>query len=140
MVETWVTYAFIGLFFYFLVNFLLKFVSHENPITVSLILYAAAAFLMLAILARGAEFKITPRSTVIAALIGLFSAVGTVFAIKSINLAPNPGYSAAIYSANFVLVTAASILAFGSPLTAKKNVRHPSNTNRTNPSEHLNDR
>lgn len=113
----WVIYAFVGFIAYFFTNFLFKFVASENPLVVALILYAAAAISMLVILLPKMDFAIGGRSIAIAALIGIASVVGTVFAIKSINLAPNPGYSTAIFSANFVLLTIVSVWAFGSSLS-----------------------
>lgn len=120
MIETWVIYAFMGFIGYFFVNFLFKFVSSENPFMISLVLYGAAAVSMFLISATKMDFSITTRSLIIAILIGICSVIGTVFGLKSIKLAPNPGYSAAIYSANFVLLTIISIFAFGSSLTITK--------------------
>ncbi len=116
MVETWVIYAFIGFLGYFFVNFLFKYVSSENPLLVSLILYGAAALSMLLFLVPQMQFSISMKAVLIAIIIGICSVTATVFALKSIELAPNPGYSGAIYSANFVLVTLISVLVFGSSL------------------------
>ncbi len=120
MVETWVIYAFIGFIGYFFVNFLFKFVSSENPLMISLILYGTAAISMLVLLAPKMQFALSTKAIIIAAIIGISSVVATVFALKSIALAPNPGYSGAIYSANFVLVTLISVLVFGSSLSLVK--------------------
>ncbi len=46
--------------------------------------------------------------------------MATVFALKSIKIAPNPGYSVAIYSANFVLLAVISVLVFKSELNLIK--------------------
>jgi len=120
--EAWVLYAFLGFAGYFFVNLLFKFVSSDNAFLVSLILYATAAAAMLLLLAPkgGAGFAISYSSAAIAAAIGLASVTATVFALKSVEAAPNPGYSAAIYSANFVLVAFVSVLVFGAPLTGMK--------------------
>ena len=120
MIETWVIYAFVGFIGYFFVNFLFKFVSSENPFLISLILYGAAAGSMFLVLAPKMEFSITTRSLIIAVLIGICSVTATVFAIKSINLAPNPGYSVTIYSAGFVLLAIVSVFVFKSSLTVTK--------------------
>ena len=88
---------------------------------ISMILYGAAAIAMaVALFATKASFVIAPKSLTIAAAIGIASVIGTIFALKSVNLAPNPGYSAAIYSANFVLLTLISVLVFKSALTLQK--------------------
>ncbi len=120
MIETWVLYAFVACIGYFIVNLMFRFVSSENAFMISLILYGVAAVSMFLILAPKMEFTVTMHSFTIAALIGVCSGMSTVFAIKSINLAPNPGYSVAIYSANFVLLSIVSIFVFNSPLTATK--------------------
>lgn len=116
----WVIYALIGFVGYFFVNFLFKFVSSENPLLVSMILYGAAAISMFLLLITKMDFSISTRSLIIAILIGICSVTATVFGIKSIKLSPNPGYSAAIYSANFVLLTIASVFVFDASLTITK--------------------
>lgn len=116
MVETWIIYAFIGFIGYFFVNFLFKFVSSENPLMISLILYGTAAISMLVLLAPKMQFSLSTKAIIIAVIIGISSVTATVFALKSIAIAPNPGYSGAIYSANFVLVTLISVLVFDSSL------------------------
>jgi hypothetical protein len=118
--EVWVVYAFIGFAGYFLVNFLMKFVASENPLLISLVLYGAATIAMLAIVAPKMDFSLSGRSVFIAILIGIFSVIATIFALKSISLSPNPGYSVAIYSANFVLLSLVSVFAFHSSLTFAK--------------------
>lgn len=122
MISPWVLYAFVALIGYFFVNFLLKVVSNDNPFVVSLILYASAAAAMLAVILPSSDISMTisRKSAMIAAFIGLSSVAGTIFALKSVEIAPNPGYSVAIYSAGFVLVTIASVFAFGSELTLTK--------------------
>ena len=75
---------------------------------------------MLVLLAPKMQFSISTKSIIIAVIIGISSVVATVFALKSVELAPNPGYSGAIYSANFVLVTLISVLVFGSSLSVVK--------------------
>ncbi|MCK4967867.1 MAG: hypothetical protein KAS12_02325 [Candidatus Aenigmarchaeota archaeon] len=120
MVSVWVIYAFVGFLGYFFVNFLFKFVAGENPFAVSFILYTAAAVTMLFVLAPRFEFGLSYKSLLISAMIGIFSVIATVYAIKSINLSPNPGDSAAISSANFVLVAIVSLFVFGSSITFVK--------------------
>jgi len=120
MIETWVIYAFIAFIGYFFTALLMKFVSSENPFLICLILYGTASVLMFLILAPKMEFSITARTLIIAVFIGIFSVMATVFVIKSINLAPNPGYSVAIFSSNFVLLTIVSVFVFGSSLTFVK--------------------
>lgn len=120
MIEAWVIYAFLALIGYCFVNFLLKLVASGNPLVVSFVLYGAGAICMLGILAFKPEFSLSPRSIIIAVAIGIASAVATTLGIKSIHLAPNPGYSVAIYSSSFVFLTIISVFAFGSPLTFKK--------------------
>ncbi len=122
MIETWIIYAFVGFIGYFMVNFLMKYVANENPLMVSLILYSAAAITMFAIIMYGGDFSIQWKSIGIAVVMGLFSVAATIFAIKSVGLAPNPGYSVAIFSSNFVLLTIVSVFAFGSKLTLQKGV------------------
>ncbi len=122
MISLWVLYAFVALIGYFLVNFLLKVVSNENPFVVSLILYASAVAAMLAVILPSSDISmaISRKSAIIACLIGLFSVGATVFALKSVEIAPNPGYSVAIYSAGFVFVAIASVFVFGSEFTMTK--------------------
>ncbi len=120
MPDTWVLYALVAFLGFFFVNLLFKVVSTENPLLVSLILYGAAALVMLLILVQKKEFAISTKGIIIAILIGLSSVTGTIFALKSIKIAPNPGYSSAIYQSGFVLITILSIFLFGSSLTLKK--------------------
>jgi len=121
-IELWAVYAFVGFFGYFFVNLLLKYVSNESPYLVSLVLYSSAATAMAVILVpKGkAAFFMPLKPLAVSAAIGVFSVVATVYAVKSVKLSPNPGYSAAIYSANFVLVAIASFVLFGSELSLKK--------------------
>ncbi len=118
--QTWVIYALIAFIGYFFVNFLFRFVSSENPLLISMILYGTAGIVMFIILASKMDFSIPIRSVIISILIGICSVIATVFALKSIKLSPNPGYSSAIYSANFVLLTIVSFFVFGSSLTLTK--------------------
>lgn len=120
MIHLWIIYAFIAFIGYFLVGLLFKYVAKDSPFLVSLILYGAAAASMFLILLPKMEFTISPRSIIIAILIGLSSVTATVFALKSIKIAPNPGYTVAIYSASSVLVTIASVFLFGASLTPAK--------------------
>jgi|SRR3989344_6214270 len=120
MVDLWVIYAFAGFLAYFFVNFFFKFISSENPIVASMIVYGAAAIVMLVLALQKMDFSINAKSALIAALAGFASVTGTIFALKSMQLAPNPGYSTAIFSANFVLLTIVSIFFFGSELTLIK--------------------
>ena len=122
MISLWVLYAFVALIGFFLVNFLFKVVSNENPFVVSLILYSSAVVAMLAIILPSSDISmaISRKSAIIAAFIGLSSVGATIFALKSVEIAPNPGYSVAIYSAGFVFVVIASVFAFGSEFTMTK--------------------
>jgi len=120
MAETWIVYAFIALVGYFLVNFLFKFVAGDNPFLISMILYGAASACMFLILAPKMEFSISATSTIIAVLIGICSVGATVFALKSMSIAPNPGYTVTIYSANFLLLAIVSVVVFKSELTTQK--------------------
>ena len=120
--QLWAIYAFVALIGFFLVNFLFKVVSHENPLVVSLILYSSAVLTMLALILPSSDISmaISKKSAIVAAFIGLFSVGATIFALKSVEIAPNPGYSVAIYSAGFVFVVVASVFAFGSEITMTK--------------------
>ena len=122
MLELWVIYALIAFAGYFCVNFLLKLVSTQNRFMVAMILYATAAVTMLILLAVKGDFAIDMKHAGLAAAMGLFSVIGLVFSLKSVELAPNPGYAAAIFSSNFVLLALVSIWAFGSELTLQKAV------------------
>ncbi len=122
MISLWVLYAFVALIGFFLVNFLFKVVSNENPFVVSLILYSSAVVAILAVILHSSDISmaISRKSAIIAAFIGLSSVGATIFALKSVEIAPNPGYSVAIYSAGFVFVVIASVFAFGSEFTMMK--------------------
>lgn len=120
MFETWVIFAFVSLLGYTLVNLLYKPISKENPLLMAFIIYGSATIIILILLFIQGNFSISSKSTAIAIIIGLSSAFATIFAIKSINLAPNPGYSVAIYSASFVFIAVASVFLFSSTLTIKK--------------------
>ncbi len=117
--ELWIIYAFLAFLGYLFVNLGMKFVSVENPYLVSLILYFAAGIAMLAVLLPKFQFSIAPKSIAIAAVMGLFSVGATVFALKAMKTAPNPGYVAAIFSANFVVLSIISVFIFGSTLSLK---------------------
>lgn len=122
MIEKWIIYAFIGFLGYFFVNLLFKYVSTDNPLLVGFILYGTAGIAALIFLIPKMDFSISLKSILIAAAIGICSLTATIFAIKSIKLAPNPGYSVAIFSANFVLLTIISIWIFNAPLTLSKGI------------------
>ncbi len=120
MFPLWLIYAFFAFFGYFMVNLIFKLVSAENPYLMSLVLYSCATLAVLPILLSERTTAVSFRSVGLAALAGIFSVIATVFALKSIKLAPNPGYSVAIYSANFVLLALLSVLIFGSELTLQR--------------------
>ncbi|MCK5333199.1 MAG: hypothetical protein KAJ24_01705, partial [Candidatus Aenigmarchaeota archaeon] len=55
--QLWAIYAFVALIGFFLVNFLFKVVSHENPLIVSLILYSSAVLTMLALILPSSDIS-----------------------------------------------------------------------------------
>lgn len=116
--QPWVINAFGALVAFFFVGFLFKAVSKENPYLMSVVLYAVAAVAAGCVIVFGSQGLARPslRSIVIAGLIGLASLTGTIFSLRSIATAPNPGYTIAIYSAFFVPVAIASYFVFGSSL------------------------
>ena len=59
-------------------------------------------------------------SLLLIALIITVALLGNYFFFKAINIAPNPGYAAAVSSLNVVLVTALSLFLFKSELTPIK--------------------
>ena len=120
MLETWVIYALIAFMGYFFVNLIMRMVSSENPLVVTLVFYATATLALLLFLAARKEFSISTRGVALSMVIGIFSIVATVFFVKSISIAPNPGYTAALSSANFVLLAIVSVFVFRSPLTPLK--------------------
>ncbi len=111
--ELWVVYSFIAFLGYLFVNLGMKLVSAENPYIVSLILYFSATVAMLFMALQKAQFSAAPKSIAIAAAMGLFSVGATVFALKAMKLAPNPGYVVTIFSANFVVLTIISVIFLG---------------------------
>lgn len=117
--ELWIIYAFLAFLGYLFVNIGMKFVSVENPYLVSLILYFSAGIVMLIVLLQKFEFSIAPKSIAISAVMGLFSVGATVFALKAMKMTSNPGYVAAIFSANFVVLSIISVFIFGSSLSLK---------------------
>lgn len=117
--ELWLIYSFIAFLGYLFVNLGMKFVSAENPYVVSLILYSSATVAMLFMALEKAQFSAAPKSIAISAAMGLFSVGATVFALKAMKIAPNPGYVATIFSANFVVLTIISVIFLGTALDWK---------------------
>ena len=52
----------------------------------------------------------------------LFSYVGNIFHLKSIELAPNPGYPTAILGLQIVIISLISLFLFGSKITLTKGI------------------
>ncbi len=121
MLQPWFIYSLFAFFGYFAVNFIFKLISNENPYLMSLLLYGCAALAMLIVVLSEKRVVINSfKNIALASLAGIFSVIATVFALKSIKIAPNPGYSVAIYSANFVLLAIISSLVFKSELSLTK--------------------
>ncbi len=72
------------------------------------------------ILYKKQPVKAEISSLVLIALVITVALLGNYFFFKAINLAPNPGYAAAISSLNVVIVTVLSLLLFKSELTPIK--------------------
>ncbi len=73
------------------------------------------------VLFTGREVQVNSVAMV-AAVLGIFSVLGTLAAIYAVTSAPNPGYVAAIFSTNVVLVTLVSVPLFGTRLSAENAV------------------
>ena len=71
-------------------------------------------------IATHASYRITVKQAVILLITGIFFAyISNVASLKSIELAPNPGYSLVISKSYVVLTTFLAIPLFGSPVTLK---------------------
>lgn len=117
--ELWIIYSVIAFLGYLFVNLGMKFVSAENPYVISLILYFSATIAMLFMALQKAQFSAPPKSIAISAAMGLCSVGATVFALKAMKIAPNPGYVTAIFSANFVVLTIISVIFLGAAIDLK---------------------
>lgn len=119
--KQWVIFSFLAFVAYFIVNFCFKFISGKNPFIAAFILYVFDLIIITVfVFSQHYKFDVDLKQIIITAVIALASITGTVFALKAINLAPNPGYSVAIFSSNFLLITIASIFIFGSELNIVK--------------------
>lgn len=113
----WVYLSLVALLGFGAVNTGLKYVSRGDPLEASFFIYLSAT------LATGAAILLTDRDVTldpvsgVAAVLGLCSLVATVAAITAVADAPNPGYVAAIFSTNVVLVALVSVPLFGTRLS-----------------------
>lgn len=118
--NNWVGYALISFVAYFFVNFSFKFISANKIIPVTFMTYVFAVIIMFFVLLSTKHFFLDFKSLLIAAIIAVGSVAGTIFMIKSVGLAPNPGYGLAIASANVVVIALISPIVFHSSLTLPK--------------------
>ncbi len=118
--EKWVIFALISFLAYFFVNLLMKFLSHENPYLVSLQLYLASALFMFFFMGRNFKIKLDKKSIWICIATGISSMIATIFSLKALSTAPNPGYAVAIFSSSYVLIAIISPFVFKSSLDSRK--------------------
>lgn len=57
------------------------------------------------------------KYAIVAALMGVGSIIGTLAVIKGVEIAPNPGYVMAVFSANAIIVTVLSPFIYGSEIS-----------------------
>lgn len=116
MFPNWVYLSLVSLVGFGVVNAGFKYVSGDDPVEAAFFIYfSAAAATLLVVLATDRSLP-SGTTPVTASVLGLFSLVATVAAIYAVRSAPNPGYVAAIFSTNVVLVALVSVPLFGSRL------------------------
>ncbi len=125
MKMTWIIYALLGMILFSIMILLFKKLTllNVNPATlmlfVSLVLllsYAGHVFF------TKADLKVSPFIFLLLLLAGIVSYVGNFLYIKSIALAPNPGYVATIVGLQLAVIAIGSVFLFGSELTATKGI------------------
>ena len=119
----WFWYAVIGMV---LLSVMFLFITKVNKLGVrSELVYVlpsifAVLFGLIYIFSVKIPFVVPKSAWIFIVLAGLFALLGNLLMFKSLSLAPNPGYSLAIISADVVLVAVASVFIFKSEFTLIK--------------------
>lgn len=69
---------------------------------------------------KGSSLVVDTKILLVLCLTGIISYVGNLLQVKSLTLAPNPGYTAAIVASQAIIVATGSIFLFHSTLTTFK--------------------
>lgn len=119
----WLIYALLGMLFFSLMILLFKRLTILN-LKPAALLFLVAIFLvffyMSHILITKTPVKINQHILVIIIAAAFFSYIANLFYTKSIEIAPNPGYSAAIIGLQAAVIALASVLFFGSGFSLTK--------------------
>ena len=121
----WILTALLGMLFFSGMILLFKLLT-DKGVSASLLLFFlflfGALFYFVHILATDASFTVSRSLLFLIAFAAVLSYLGNLLYVKSIALAPNPGYSAAIIGMQLVFITLASVFLFGSELSLQKGV------------------
>lgn len=118
----WVLYAFLSMFGVAFIHLGFKFVGNRLNPSVLLLYTIMIQGTIYAVFIYKNKFSLKLSLPLLFILISMavVASAANVFQVKSINLAPNPGYVSAIGSSAIILVTMASIFLFSSELTLLK--------------------
>ncbi len=121
----WLTYAIVSMIFFAGMILLFKKVLTFNVKPASLMLFISiflVFFYLIHVIITKTPTKVGNSTLILIFAAAFLSYVANILYTKSIAIAPNPGYSAAIVSLQLVLIAVASFFLFKSELTVTKGV------------------
>lgn len=125
MNATWLIYTLISVFFTAAMVLIFKKTTMQgvDAAVILFVLFSVAALLYGAhLLVNRTSFNVGGWPLILIVLAAICSYVANLLQVKSIALAPNPGYVFAIVSLNVVLVTVASYFLFSSEITLVRGI------------------
>lgn len=122
----WLLYAFLAIIFFSIMILLFKKVTLMGISSAVLLLFVSifltAFFVIHLMVTNTPTTNLNNKVLLIILIAAFFSYLGNFFYVKSIGLAPNPGYSVAINGLQAVVITILSIFLFQAEITILKGV------------------
>lgn len=117
----WFLYALLGMVLFSVMLLIFKKLTADlKPNVLLLFIFGFGMIFYLAdIVYANSPFNLNLKLVLLLLIAAFLSYLGNLLYVKSISLAPNPGYSAAIISFQVILITFGSYFLFGSQITVK---------------------
>lgn len=118
----WLVLALIATLFTSILVIGIKYATTKgiDPTYILFISFTTSAFCaLLHMYVRKISLRINWKIAAVLAVCGVFSYMGNLLLVKSVSIAPNPGYTQAILSTNVVLIAVFSYFLFKSELNLK---------------------
>lgn len=117
----WLTYALFGMVcFATMILIFKKLTSYLKPNILLLFIFCfGMIFYLIDSLYTKSAFNLNSKIILLLIIAAFFSYLGNLLYVKSISIAPNPGYSVAIVSLQAIIITLGSYFLYGSEISGK---------------------